>query len=793
MFPISRPGPTGLRLLASCLAVACVLFSAGTGVAYALDDEMVIALRSTYGPSGEVFARAQLDGSRLVNFTSQARAESLSPDGSRVVWRAGNSLRMATRDGVELPPIYTAPTGTSVGPPTFHPDGTQVAFLCGSAICAINIDGTNYRQITGAWLSAGHPDLAYSPDGRFLAVASSRTPTGAADTGLRIYRVAADGSGASAISPLGKVLYAAMEPDYGRNGRVSFVGYPPQKGGGDPTGSMTTGEIYTVNDNGTDLRRLTTDTISVFSPRWTTDGRIGYTTGQHYTSTNGFQWVEIRSMNPDGTDVRTVHRRAATGTPLQEPWLANYRELSDFVDYGDYLAMRHRPNLAFDEGEKWRPVNIESFAKEMHPDFPGTPYNEVCDELVGCSGLTATSTLNQFPTDRSYIRLGWRPGLGDATPESYRSPNASCVVGSVLDCDTGPAASIYYQATTRSAGYNYIDYWWFYRFNQTPGGVADHQGDWEGLTVAPSLSVPGTFDFASFAQHNTRSTYLRGLLECDAGGVASCGLDDSSRRGQRVWGFPAGGTHATYPSRCGNACWQESGVVPETDHGGELNWGRNSGDRTDGALVEFPRSPGWSVPSAGSWTDWPGRWGGTGQHGDDSPQSPGNQRRFKCPWEGNPQDQTACSARRASASPAAVARSCRSWFGSSIAAAACSPSVLADAVAGGSLAGDGSLKLAVRGRRSRAASADGIAQLAAAPLRTRDTLIVSGTASSDTVLRVRFKEGSRLYTAALELGRIKRGERAVITARPAGSRVRVTLRIDRRAQRTTVVTGRTRH
>src|SRR5205807_1805724 len=136
---------------------------------------------------------------------------------------------------------------------------------------------------------------------------------------------------------------------------------------------------------------------------------------------------------------------------------------------------------------------------------------------------------------------------------SYRGP---CAGGSLLDCGLAPSSAIYYQevpSPTQSPGYEYLDYWFFYRYNDGPtfdGNPIDkHQADWEGVTVGIASKEASTFDWAAFAEHKHVYKYLRQNLWCDGGGPGSCGTD-ANKIGQRIQVFVTNGGHASYPEPC---------------------------------------------------------------------------------------------------------------------------------------------------------------------------------------------------------------------------------------------------
>jgi hypothetical protein len=461
------------------------------------------------------------------------------------------------------------------------------------------------------------------------------------------------------------------------------------------------------------------------------------------------------------------------------PWIA--AQLGDPT----YLAHRFRPKLMFDKGEKWRPLNIDSFFSERNATN-GQPVQCVGLSRSTCEPVLDATTLRGHASSADRIFQGdWATSLEPVGHDGYATNDTTCELHpdgadyALQDCDDGPAATIYYHALTRPVGYDYFDYWFFYRYNEFIPDSSNHEADWEEVTVAPSLDDPTTFDWIEFHEHNYSTTYgatggsdyLRELLSCDGGGYSSCGSDDdNTARGQRVWAFVAAGTHASYPAECAELCRQPDLLgLPEGDHGGQAPWSAND---APGALVAFPSATGWSNPTQGNWTDWPGRWGAGG-----APESPGNKPQYKCPSSGNAADPMACSARsRVAARAAAISRTgsrCRSWYGSAVVAAACSERELGAAVRRGRVGSGGALRIALPARRGRTGSGVGIAQAAGTTLRAGDRVVVRGRRSADTEVLVRARFGRRLRSWILrDLG--TSGRRLTITVpRRSGEQPRV--------------------
>jgi hypothetical protein len=352
---------------------------------------------------------------------------------------------------------------------------------------------------------------------------------------------------------------------------------------------------------------------------------------------------------------------------------------------------------------------------------------------------------------------------------------AACTATGQLDCNSGPRSAIYYHVSDLSPrGYWYLDYWWFYRFNDGYG-FEDHEGDWEGVSVGIPMSDQHTFDFANFAQHRNVYSYLRDNLECDGTGGGSCGTA-STPTGVRLNVYPANGTHASYAKRCTAIPWcttTNGGPLDhEHHHGGEDEWG-NNGDST--ALHEFPLTAPSTVPAEWvngprNFTDWPGSWGNDVHVA--SPARPTG--RFRTPWadvvcadgDSCPVQQKLAAAR---AKPPSSSKpnvgNCAGWFGGGVVAAACVPKTLRTSLERARLGKSGQFRLEVRrkGKGVSADSAPGLAQAMGNPLKPGDSLIVRGASDRAGELLVRVAVGRKIYTARFDtMGLTAKRGRAVL-------------------------------
>lgn len=298
------------------------------------------------------------------------------------------------------------------------------------------------------------------------------------------------------------------------------------------------------------------------------------------------------------------------------------------------LAMELRPYIFFDSGERWRPIEVGSFADES---FVNGGTHETCRRAPDRCEPFSLEQLTPTAKAPVYIDIH---GSGEDGAE-FASPERRCRSERppAVDCNEGPPAVIYYQRTSHEGRW-YWDYWWFLRYSEYTGPLrncnkvicSNHEGDWEGMTVITTTSLEPKVIGAIYAAHSNR--------------VLADGASIPLAEGHLMV-FVARGTHAGYPFRCDRGCKQyekKGGIpLPEDPHDGAVAWGGNSDSSCSEhscvqPLPEVGEASDDALPRAGKWAGWRGLWGRTCSAGCDSPllqgspRSPGLQKRFLCPW-----------------------------------------------------------------------------------------------------------------------------------------------------------------
>ena len=171
-----------------------------------------------------------------------------------------------------------------------------------SDIYLIGATGKNRRQLTHGLDESRYESPVWSRDGRALAFSGSICGDCPAMLSLLDMR-----SGRRRSLPT--AVISAERPSFAPNGRrLVFVG-------------GNTNAVYTVNVDGSGLRRLTKEAAAHDQAVWSPDGRhIAYTRQQK----NG-QW-DLYVMNTDGTHVRALTR--TPGSEEQPAWSPDSRKIA---------------------------------------------------------------------------------------------------------------------------------------------------------------------------------------------------------------------------------------------------------------------------------------------------------------------------------------------------------------------------------------------------------------------------------------------------------------------------------
>ncbi len=201
----------------------------------------------------------------------------------------GNLRRLTNNDAADLDPVWS-------------PDGNKIAFVShrdgNPEIYVMDADGGNVRRLTNNFVVDREP--AWSPDRRTVAFESHR------DGNPDIYVMDADGGN---VRRLTQNPVADAGADWSPDGaRITFR-------------SLRDGpwQIYVMDADGGNVRRLTHDSKASYRANWSRDGTkivfVSTRDGTPATESEGGAY-EIYVMNSDGSNVRRItHNPVFDGHP----------------------------------------------------------------------------------------------------------------------------------------------------------------------------------------------------------------------------------------------------------------------------------------------------------------------------------------------------------------------------------------------------------------------------------------------------------------------------------------------
>lgn len=663
------------------------------------------------------------------------------------------------------------------------------------SIWRVDADGTNLGEVV-AWPGVIGPEhgstgpdqrhAAVSPDGTKIAFASGTTPSGVSTGAHTIWLADVDGTDPLQLTtadgpyqvPEGARAYADQDwPSFAPDGQTLVYQGESRKFHPDLGASYFDIDLFRVGTDGLGHASVTSSwNRNEYAPAWRDADIVGFISRPWWGGESEF---------------RTILSSGSSEASFIDEGDHNYGHPSwgtyPTTTAGQNLARYFEQVLRFDTSEKWRPLNADSFFAEGN--------HQVCDE-AGCSPIHSPVDLGSAYSEAAFIDINGRYSPPASFETSYHSPYDECTVSDLRDCDTGPRSAMYYRITepysyppgAGTGSYRYIDYWFFYRFNYflgaAPLGSAGlHEGDWEAVTIAPSLTNATTFDFAALSQHGTFYTYLRDNLRCqqapsdDPPAQGSCGTE-TAKTGRRLAVMVANGSHANYAKPCSEtfsfaSCRQNGSGVVERGYDGRKQWGRAFDDPATSLLVmpplasgSHPASPAQWNAGPKSWTDWPGRWGKEDDGPGAGPLSPGNQtvsvgcatldNSGGCPNPGPRMARSPSASSVRGVSPGVLAERCERWLGGGVAAVTCDPAKLRSAVRRGTVGRRGALSVGVRGLRSTRAAGSGIAQFMGRPVKPGAVIRARGRGLHKAMLLLRIQpHGARkVIRARFRLGRV---------------------------------------
>ena len=221
---------------------------------------------------------------RLTNNSALEETPAWSPNGRKIVYRSDQTSPSNPEGDSEIYVMNADGSGktnvtddnqSSDITPSFSPDGRQIVFSSsrnsgpgvdnpdgGLEIFTIKLDGTGLRQLTfSASPTSNNRNPAFSPNGEMIVFESFR------DDNEEIYVMEADGTDQINLTddPAARDASPSWSPD-GR--KIAF-----DSDRTDPSNPGDDAEVYTMNADGLNPTRLTTNTAGDSEPAYAPDGR----------------------------------------------------------------------------------------------------------------------------------------------------------------------------------------------------------------------------------------------------------------------------------------------------------------------------------------------------------------------------------------------------------------------------------------------------------------------------------------------------------------------------------------
>jgi Tol biopolymer transport system component len=516
----------------------------------------------------------------------------VSRDGTKVAFECGPDAEICVMniDGTALTRVTQE---TSEGDPhidsepAFSPDGTKIVFSrmegpvwAETHIYIVNIDGSGLTRLTGL---AGEPPMPYHYQPTFSEPNLSQPTLQVVwSRGGAIWRMNVDGSGKTPVTsgPL-ESPYFDENPTYSPDGdKIAF-----ERAGGEDQDR----DIWIMNPDGSNQQRLTNDGSAGpedIDPDYSPGGtRIVFSHGGseadplsmgiHIMDANGANefaltaggWDDspsfVSEADPDGTSV-VFWGRDSDSLPNQ-------------------LLHQWKPELWYHEQETYKADSAETMTDNYvaGPDGYTNELKHMVGDEPGDDDTVLAAADPSSPADDLwlfYLGPWYESGLAAVGPDDEGDG------GDYIDAanSTSEDASrmheldqyrhrIYGRVAEDDQGKTWLQYWFFYYYNEGTLGFGDHEADWEMIQIG--LDAQHQPDVATYAQHG-------------GGDQESCPWELVPRAGSGPIAPP----------------------IVYVDRGTHASLFQGLLSHEEGEHVR-PRMS--QIDGSEPWVNWPGRWGGS--------------------------------------------------------------------------------------------------------------------------------------------------------------------------------------
>jgi Tol biopolymer transport system component/DNA-binding winged helix-turn-helix (wHTH) protein len=249
----------------------------------------VVSNRNTKRKMWAGVVAVALVGLAIAGFIFIKRAPQLVSPASPVTRAKTTLARLTNNNAMDCQPVWS-------------PDGSRVVFWSnrdgGREIYVMDADGSNVRRLTHNLADDVNP--GWSPDGRRILFDSDR------DGNQEVYVMDADGGNQIRLT---RNNAADTTPSWSPDG--SLIAFASNRDTGPPYNPYNL-DIYLMNADGSNVRRIVDDAEYDVGPQWSPDGRkILFITGRNRN-------FDVYEMNADGTRQRnlTADHDKSDGAPV---------------------------------------------------------------------------------------------------------------------------------------------------------------------------------------------------------------------------------------------------------------------------------------------------------------------------------------------------------------------------------------------------------------------------------------------------------------------------------------------
>ena len=265
------------------------------------------------------------------------------------------------------------------------------------------------------------------------------------------------------------------------------------------------------------------------------------------------------------------------------------------------LLLKYEPILIFDSDNKVLPMDTEPFVRQCALwETPRASITFQKPKQIKDWGSLTRQDLAQYRSPSKSLYYLYFANLDEATRQAMQRQGITSTTNALMEqglkqyaalspADRQPA---YHGRAFYSGSYLVLQYWFFYALNDfkfSHGGINDHEGDWEGVTLflPKEQQEPVAAAVAPDTWLPTR------LLAAAHHGAEAASWDEVQRDGDHPIFYIARGSHATYYQAGSPFPDRADGKGTKVGAGGSEEWKRTI------FLIEGP--PAWVTNFDGAW------------------------------------------------------------------------------------------------------------------------------------------------------------------------------------------------